>query len=255
VPFLGVRFLAGALVLVPFTRNRPKQAGLRAAAFAVGAALLAGYVFQTVGLQYTTGSVSAFITYLLVVLVPIISALVIRRAPDPPTIAGVVVATAGLFLMTGHTFHLGRGEILTMGCALAFAFHVVLLAEYSPRFDFLRLHAGQLLVVGLVCAIAGVFSGGYHFTAKAWLAALYTGVAVSGIGLCLQVWAQQKVGPTRTALLLTLEPVFAAVAGYVAGDRLGWTGLAGATLILLGIVLAEVVGPSWWEARQPADGT
>lgn len=256
VPFLAVRFLIGAAVLAPFAlRGRPRsggpdhQPGLARAGLACGAVLLAGYLFQTVGLQYTTASVSAFVTYLLVVLVPLLSALVLRRPPGRATLAGVVVAVAGLFLLTGQGtgLGLGKGELLTLGCALAFAVHILLLADLAPRFDTIRLTAAQLAVVGGACALPGLFVGGYDFTARAWVAAAYTGASVSGLAFALQVWGQRRVGPTRTALLLMLEPVSAAMVGAVVGERLGWSGAAGACLILVGIVVAEVP-----LARRPA---
>ena len=239
VPFLAVRFLVGAAVMAPFARRGPRQPGLWRAGLLCGVALLLGYVFQTVGLQYTTSSVSAFVTYLLVVMVPVISALTLRKVPTPPTIAGVVLATAGLFLLTGRGVHLGKGELLTLGCALSFAVHIVLLAHFAPRFDTTKLNGIQLLVVGGVCLVPGVWLGGYGFTARAWLAAAYTGVAVSGIALGLQLWGQRRVGPTRTSLLLMIEPVSAAVLGYAVGDRLGASGVVGALLILAGIAVAE----------------
>ncbi|MDQ1395864.1 MAG: hypothetical protein QOG64_1123 [Acidimicrobiaceae bacterium] len=242
-PFLAVRFLIGALVLWPFARRRPRQRGIGRAGVVCGIALAAGYVFQTTGLQYTSGSVSAFITYLLVVIVPVLSAIVLRRRPDAVTIAGVVVATGGLFLLTGGGLGgIHKGELLTIGCAVAFAVHIVLLADLAPRFDTARLNAIQLFVVGLVCFIPGLWFGGYHFTARAAVAAVYTAIASSAIAFALQVWGQRRVGPTRTSLLLMIEPVAAAVIGALVGDHLGWQGVAGAALILAGIALAEA-GP------------
>src|SRR5687767_1622372 len=119
VPFLAVRFLAGAAMLVPLLLRRPPRRaapGLWPAGAACAAALLSGYLFQTIGLQYTTSSVSAFVTYLLVVLVPLISAVTLRRVPAPPTLAGVVLATIGLGLLTGGVSGVGKGEVLTLGC-------------------------------------------------------------------------------------------------------------------------------------------
>jgi drug/metabolite transporter (DMT)-like permease len=245
VPFLAVRFLVGAATMAPFALRRPAEGrstsppGVWQAGLVCGAALLLGYVFQTVGLQYTTSSVSAFVTYLLVVMVPVISALTLRRPPTPPTIAGVVLATAGLFLLTGRGVHLGKGELLTLGCALSFAVHIVLLAHFAPRFDTTKLNGIQLLVVGGACLVPGLWLGGYGFTLRAWLAAAYTGVAVSGVALGLQLWGQRQVGPTRTSLLLMIEPVSAAGLGYAVGDRLGVGGVVGALLILAGIAVAE----------------
>jgi drug/metabolite transporter (DMT)-like permease len=240
VPFLAVRFLIGAAVLAPFARRSPRQAGRWRAGLLAGFALLIGYVTQTVGLQYTTSSVSAFITYLLVVLVPVLSALVLRRIPAAGALAGVVLATAGLVLLTGSGTGLGKGELLTLGCALAFAVHILLLGQWSARFDTTAFTAIQLFVVGAGCLLPGLFAGGYDFSARAWVAAVYTGITVSALAFALQVWGQRRVGPTRTSLLLMLEPVAAAVLGAMLGERLGWAGVAGAGLILTGIAVSEV---------------
>lgn len=243
VPFLAVRFLVGAAVLAPFAlRRRPAApgAGVGRAGAVCGLVLLAGYLLQTAGLQYTTAPVSAFVTYLLVVIVPLISALVLHRRPRPATLAGVAVAAAGLVLLTGEGAGLGRGELLTLGCAVAFAVHIVLLAELAPRFDTSALTAVQLLVVGAVCLVPGAFLGGYRFPARVWAAALFTGAAVSALAFALQVWGQRRVGPTRTSLLLMLEPVVAAAVGHTTGERLGARGVAGGLVILAGIVVAEL---------------
>ena len=154
VPFLAVRFLIGALVVLAFARRRPVVgAGGVRAGVVCGLVLLAGYVFQTVGLQYLKSSVSAFITYLLVLIVPLLSAAVLRRPPRPPTIVGIGLAAAGLYLLNGSRLRFGEGELLTLGCAFCFALHIVLLAEYAPRVDAIRLNAVQLAVVGLWRAV------------------------------------------------------------------------------------------------------
>jgi drug/metabolite transporter (DMT)-like permease len=242
VPFIAARFLIGAVALAPFALRRrqgPGHVGAARAAFWCGAALLAGYICQTVGLQYTSASVSAFITYLLVVMVPVIAAMTVRRLPTPPTVAGVVLATGGLVLLTGHGVALSKGEAWTLACALAFAVHIVLVSELSPRFDTAVFTAWQLLFVGAGAVVIGAFTGGYDFPASVWLAA-YTGLVVTAIAFSLQIWGQRRVGPTRTSLLLMIEPVAAAGFGYAAGDRLGAAAVAGALLILAGIAVAEV---------------
>lgn len=240
IPFIAVRFSLGALVMAVPAVRRSSSPGLLRAGAACGLALGAGYLFQTIGLQYTTASVSAFVTYLLVVMVPVISAVMLRRRPDAPTIAGVVLALVGMALLTGGVDGIGKGELLTFGCAVAFAVHVILLASYSPRFDTWQLNAVQLAIVGALCAVPGLFTGGYRFTPGAWAAAAYTAVAVSAGALGLQMWGQRAVSPTRTSLILMIEPVSAALLGVVAGERLGLVGAIGAGLILGGIAVAEV---------------
>lgn len=242
VPFLAVRFLVGALVLVPFARRAPRQPGRLNAGLAAGVALLAGYVFQTVGLQYTTPPVSAFVTYLLVVIVPLISAVVLKAPPSREVVTGVILAFAGLVLLTGDAIgsvDVDKGELLTLGCALAFAVHIVVLSQVAPRYDTITLTAVQLAFVGAACLLPGAFLGGYAFPARVWVAVIYTGVTVSALAFALQVWGQRVVGPTRTSLLLMLEPVAAAALGYALGDGLAPAAAGGAVLILAGVAVAE----------------
>ncbi len=255
IPFLVVRFAVGALVLVPLALRRARPpAGFPKAVAVLGVLLAAGYVLQTVGLQHTTSSVSAFITYLLVVIVPLLSAVVLRRPPSAIAVFGVALAVAGLVLLTagasgeGLGQGLGIGELLTLGCAVAFAGHIVALAAYAPRFDVIQLNLGQFAVVVVALAVPGAVAGGYRLSGGAFLAAVYTGVVVSAVAFGLQVWGQRQVSATRTALVLLLEPVFAAVIGFVAGERLGPLGALGAGVILVAILVSEVGGP--WLGRR-----
>lgn len=250
VPFLAVRFLIGALALAPFARRAPRQPGRVRAGAVCGAVLLTGYILQTVGLQYTTPPVSALVTYLLVVIVPILSAVVLRRVPSRPVLVGVALATVGLFLLTGDGVGLGigRGEVLTLGCAFAFAVHIILLSEWSPRFETTAFTATQMAVAGAASLVPGLFLGGYGFPLRVWLAALYTGITVSALAFALQIWGQRQVGPTRTSLLLMLEPVAAAFLGYVTGDALGPVAAVGAVVILAGVAVAEVAAVEHPEA-------
>lgn len=247
LPFLGVRFLIGGLALAPIAVRRQRRRGddprpLLRAGLVAGLVLAASYAFQTVGLQYTTTSASAFLTYLLVVFVPVLAALVLRRPPTATAVAAVVVASVGVYFLTGASVGLGRGELLTIACALGFAVHVIQLADYAPRFDLVQLNAVQIGVVGLVCLPIGAVAGGYRLTSAALAAAGYTGLVASAGAFGLQLYGQRHLDPTRAALILLLEPVFAAVIGYARGERLGAAGVVGAALILIAIVLSEMGG-------------
>jgi drug/metabolite transporter (DMT)-like permease len=240
--FLVARFGIGALLLAPLVWRRRTPNLLRDGALA-GAALAVGYVGQTVGLQYTSTSVSAFFTYLLVVIVPLMSAVLLRRPPLPSTLAGIVLATAGLFVMSGTGFALGRGEALTLVGAVAFAAHIVVLSEVARRHDVLALNAVQFATVAVVLLAPALVQGSFGFPGSAWAAAAYTGIVVSVVAFGLQVWGQARVGASRAALVLMLEPVVAAVIGRVDGEHLGAAGVVGAGLILAGILVCELAGP------------
>lgn len=250
VPFLALRFLVGALVLWPLGRRRPAPDPPAPAMIAspevrhgvlAGLALLVSFLLQTLGLRYTTASGSAFITYLLVVLVPVISSALTRRAPSVATVVGIALALPGLLLLSGGPSGFGLGEWLTLGSAAGFAVHIVLLGRTARQHDPVRLTVWQLLTVGLVCLGPGALLGGYRLPLDVWAAVVFCGVGATAGGFLLMVWAQRTVAPSRTALVLLLEPVSAAVLGYVAGERLGWSGVGGAALIVLAIVVSELV--------------
>ena len=253
IPFLAVRFLLGAAVLWPLARSRPSSSGeLRDGAMA-GGALVLGYILQTVGLQYTRSATSAFITYLLVVFVPLLALVLLRRRPHPVTLLGVVVAVVGLVLLTdpggaGDAGGFGRGEVLTLGCAVAFAAHVVILGETAHRHDPVRLAAIQVTVVGLTCTIPGFWLGGYRFPAVALGAAIATALVATALAFGLQVFGQRSVPPARAALLLLLEPVFAGIVASIRGEPLSATQLGGAALILAAVILSETL-PEWLDRR------
>ncbi|HET6793707.1 MAG TPA: DMT family transporter [Acidimicrobiales bacterium] len=254
VPFLAARFVIAALILWPVARRRTPADGEALWGLAAGVPLLAGYLLQTYGLRYTTASVSAFITYLLVIMVPLIVAVTARRLPSPAVVVGVVLSTVGLWLLTGAHPRLGLGEVLTIGCAFAFAVNIIAIDAGVRRVDPIRLTAMQLAVVGFGCLVPGFFAGGYRMPASSWAAAAYTAVTASALAFGLQVYGQRRVGPTRTSLLLMIEPVTAAVIGYLTGERLGGTGLGGAALILAGIAVAEAPAVTGDSAPVAADG-
>jgi drug/metabolite transporter (DMT)-like permease len=225
-------------------RRRPRtERELRHGVIA-GAALLVGYVAQTVGLQYTTAATSAFITYMLVVFVPLLSYAVTRERPHALVIAGVALAVVGLGLLTGGAdVGFGRGEVLTLGCAVAFGIHLVFLGEVAARHDPIRLTTVQLATVGGAC-LAPAAVQGLALDAPALGAAAFTGVFATAVSFLAMVWAQRIVSPSRAALILLLEPVFAALLSAVTGESITATSALGGALILLAVVVAEVLAPA-----------
>ena len=256
IPFLAVRFLIAAVVLWLIGRRRPARPHERRDGTVAGVALLLGYVLQTTGLQYTNSATSAFITYLLVVFVPLLGFLLLGRRPHPVTLAGIAVAVVGLVLLTdpgggGTSGGFGKGELLTLGCAIAFAGHVVITGETAPRHDPIRLAAVQVTVVGAACALPGLWLGGYRFPAPALAAAIATAVFATALAFVLQVSGQRTVPPSRAAVLLLVEPVFAAILAALTGHPLAAVQLVGAGLILFAVVLSEVA-PEWLDRRVSA---
>lgn len=249
--FLAVRFLIAGAVLWPLARRRPASPHEIRHGLVAGGCLLVGFVLQTVGLRSTTAATSAFITYLLVVLVPVIGVVRTRHRPAGNVVVGVTLAVVGLACLSGGASGFGRGEALTVGCALAFALHIVVLGEVSGRHDPIRFTLWQVLTVGLACLVPGALSGGgYGFDGGVWMAAAFCGVGATAAAFWCMTWGQRVVPESQAALILLLEPVSAGVLGEVAGEHLGPSGLIGAALILAAVVVAELAGD-----RPPALGT
>jgi len=251
--YLLLRFTIAVLALGPFAIAIARSHGderrlLWRVGGIAGVFLFSAYATQTVGLQDASPSTSAFITGLYVCFTPFVEALVRRRWPSPWVIAGIAVATVGLFFMTGGDLSFGTGELWTLACALLFAIWIVYQGAYANRLQTIPFTTVQMLVVALLCIPATGAQGTGDFTTVAVFAAVFTGVACSSIALSLQLYGQRRIAPSRAALILLLEPVFAAIADFIDGERLGSVELAGAVVILVGITLTEL-GPG----RRDAD--
>lgn len=237
--FVGWRFLLGGGVLAVI--GLPRGRALWRDGLIAGLLLFAGYALQTVGLAHTSASNSGLITGLYVVLTPLLAAVVARRWPGLLISLGALLAFGGLALLTlNQGLRFRYGDLLTVGCALSYAAHIVYLSRVAGRHRVVAFTAVQLLVTsagGLVSSAA--LEGLPLPPAGTWPALLITGLAVSAGAFLLQVWAQTVIGPGKTAIVLALEPaIAAAVAAVWLGERLSARGWAGAVLILIGIYLA-----------------
>ncbi len=250
--FLALRFSLASVALWLLFRRRLKGASPAAwrAGVLCGVFLFSGYAFQTFGLLFTTAPKSAFITGISTALVPLLAAAVYRVRPGHMELVGVAVAMFGMGLMTlgsGETGAMNGGDLLTLGCAVAFAAHIVTLGHYSGEIGF------EVLAVAQVAVCAAMSLGLFWWVEVpriAWrpgvaAAVLLTGLAATALAFTIQAWAQQYTTPTRTALIFTLEPVFAWATSYlVAGETLSGRGAAGALLILGGVLLVEMKPPT-----------
>ncbi|HEY3930189.1 MAG TPA: DMT family transporter [Candidatus Koribacter sp.] len=219
----------------------------------VGLMMYAGYEFQTTGLTLTTPSKSAFLTGVSVVLVPIVLRLGWRKHINKWTVLGVVIAFAGLFFLTvppgaGGGFKLNGinlGDVLTVGCAISFAFQIVLVGQASERHGFAPIAFMQ--VAGAAVLMFATVPVGEHahvtWSPVVIWAILITGLLGTAAAFTVQAWAQQFTPATHTALIFLLEPVFAWATSFVVlHERLGIRGSFGAMLILAGVVLSELLG-------------
>jgi drug/metabolite transporter (DMT)-like permease len=248
VLFLAVRFSLATLALAGLwlLRWRSVRVDRRAVAAGMltGVFLFAGFLFQTIGLQFTSAPKSAFLTGLASVMVPLLAALVYRSRPRALEVLGVLVATGGLALMTlqGPLGSLGKGDLLTLACAVAFAGHIVTLGHYSEKLSFEVLSVMQVATASvLALALFGwVEPARFQWHPIVVYAILVTGLLATAVTFTVQAWAQRFTTSTRTALIYTLEPVFAWLISYwFLGEGLAGRSAAGAVLILGGVVLVE----------------
>lgn len=250
--FLTWRFALAALAMLLLRPRAVATLGRsgRRVGVLLGAALGVGYLLQTLGLQTTPASVSGFITGMFVVFTPLGAAILLRQPPTRTAWAAVAVATVGLGLLSLRGFSVGTGELLTLGCAAAFALHIVGLGRWAPSYDAFGLAVVQLLGVTALCAVVAV-PGGLVAPPDygVWGALALTALAATALAFVVQTWAQAHLPPTRAAVVMTMEPVFGLLfAVLVAGERLGPKTLTGAVLVLTAMVLTEV-GP-----RRGAEG-
>jgi drug/metabolite transporter (DMT)-like permease len=245
---LAARFSLAAIALVLLFRKSERvqvSSGTVAGGCLAGLFLFGGYVFQTIGLKYTSPTKSAFITGLCTVMVPLLAALVYRIRPRVSELVGVSVATVGMGLLTleGSFGSIGRGDLLTLLGAAAFAAHIVTLGHYSASMGF------ELLSVAQVSAAAVSALSLFWWVEPVRLqwqpvviwAILITGLLCTALAFTVQAWAQRYTSSTRTALIYALEPAFAWMTSWIVlGESLSGRGAGGAALILAGVLLVEV---------------
>jgi len=244
--FLAIRFILAFVVsavifyknMLKINKNTVKYGGL------IGFILFSGYAFQTVGINYTTASKSAFITGFSVVLAPILSSLLLKEKPQQSSILGAILALIGLALLTlNGSLALNIGDFYTLICAFAFAMHIITVGKYTTKVDSIALGVIQIGVVGFLSILVSLFietpiiPSGNGVWGNVFILSL---VCTSG-AFIVQSAAQKYTTATHTALIYTGEPVFAALFAYiVAGEVLSFRGLVGALLILMGMLVAEI---------------
>jgi drug/metabolite transporter (DMT)-like permease len=251
--FNGLRFILGALVLLPAVGHRWRavtRTELRGGALA-GVLLAIGSALQQAGLQFTTAGKAAFVTGLYVVLVPLFLAIGWRQRPHWMVWAASLLAAVGLFLLSAEgRLSLALGDGLELAGAVMWALHVILIGQLAVRAQALRLSVIQFLVCGLLSTALGLVYEGHTLGVlrTAWWAVAYGGVLSVGTGFTLQVVGQQAAPATDAAILLSMEAVFAALAGWVfLGESLTPRQALGGGLMLTGMLLAQL--PSAVAAR------
>lgn len=237
--FLALRFGLAAVMLWIVASRRTQSPHLWRDGLVPGVTLLGGYVFQTVGLRFVTGPISAFLTYTLVLWVPLILALLSRRWPRWDSVVAMAIGLGGVWALSGASPVASVGDLLSVAGAVGFAANIVSLGVVAHKHDPFGLAAVQMTVVCVGTAIPGLFLGGWSWSAPVLLAAVATAVVASAIAFPLQVWGQRRLHPARVSILMMAEPVAAAIVGVVAGVSLGERKLIGALAIAGAVVLSE----------------
>ena len=244
--FLAVRFgLAAVAVLLIAPRAvaalTPSE---RRHGVLLGLVYGVAQLLQTVGIQFTSASVSGFVTGMYVVFTPLLGAVLLRARIGRTVWIAVALATAGLAALSLQGFALGGGEALTLASAVLYAAHIVGLGAWTTTRSALGLTIVQLLTVTAVCGVAAV-PGGVVLpsTGGDWFALVYMALVAGALALIVQTWAQAHLAATRAAIIMTMEPVWAGLfAVLLGGERLGPRVVLGGGLVLAAMYLVEL-GP------------
>ncbi|HDR3886324.1 TPA: DMT family transporter [Bacillus cereus] len=263
--FNAIRFLFAGIILlfvqIIFSQKTStqdiKQSSL--AGLIVGFFLCVGYLLQTFGLLYTTSSKAGFLTGLSIIMVPILSFIFLKQRATIFIALGITVATTGLYLLTaGDSFQLNIGDILVLGCAVAFAAHILVNGFFSKKISPLLLSTSQVLAVGIFSSICAFLFEDWEkslsvslWTNHSFLFALFlTSLFATSIAFFIQTSAQKHTSPTRVAIIFAMEPVFAALTGVlVANEQLSISAVIGCLCIFLGMIFVELPSKTKKEAR------
>lgn len=242
--FLAWRFVVASVVMIALRptclRNVTRLELLRGVG--LGTMLGLGYIAQTYGLRYTSAAISGFITGMFVVLTPVMSWILLRRKTNRNTWMVIALATVGLALLSLNGWSVGIGDLLTLGCAVFFAIHIVGLGEWSSQYGpyaFSLLQIGAVAVISLIAATPGGIA--VPPDPGVWEVVGITGVLATAVAFFVQTWAQSLVSPTRAAVVMTMEPVFAGLfAVVIGGNRLTLRTLGGAACILAAMFIINL---------------
>ena len=259
--FLGLRFSIAALIFLPFVYASLKKTNKQTilAGSILGFFYFTGFAAQTLGLNLTTATKSGFITGTFVVFIPILQLLIEKRKPKWFNIISVVLVLFGLIMLSskgenaidfikqlGSDFNLG--DLLTLLCAILFAFQVVYVDVFTKKYEYLPMVFVQLLITGIggfilsyIFSIASLEITRFTFNTTVISAILYTAIFASIIATIIQLKYQKTVTPTKAGIIFSIEPIFAAVFAYfLLSEKISNFGLIGCVLIFLGLIVSEL---------------
>lgn len=247
IMFVALRFAAAAIAVSLLSIKYLKNFNLKEvfAGAVIGFTIALGYGTQTIGLQSISSSESAFLTALYVPLVPILMWIIFRKKPYIMTWIGCLFAFIGLVFLTGNGFQsiqLNFGQIITIIGSIAIALEIIYIGYFAGKVNVRRVTVLQLIFASLFCFIASPILGEEGFPNFSWtLTAILCGLGLASA--CIQLvmnWAQQSVDSSQAAIIYAGEPVWAALIGRIAGERLPFLALIGGALVVLGVLLSEL---------------
>lgn len=248
--YLAMRFIVAAVVLVIIFHGKFRHLNRKVLTYGciIGLMLFGGMALQVSGLYYTTASNSAFITGLNVVMVPVVSAMLLKKRPDVPSVIGVALAFLGLFFLSGGLdFHFNLGDLLTLLCAVCFTFQIIFIDKFTNDQDPALLSFIQIAFAGLLYSGVWLFVDDKPvvFNTTIVVTLLITGVLGTALAFAGQTIVQRFTSPTHTALIFSAEPVFGAVFAALIPNAMGMTEafklhtVTGCILILSGMLISE----------------
>lgn len=260
--FTASRSLIGAVVLLPVIwfrtrketavrteQKRPevykhKKRILLVGGIVCGVFLCIATNLQQIGLQYSTVGKSGFVTAMYIVLVPILG-IFLHKGIDIRKVISVVLAVCGLYLlcMTGGNFSIGKGDIFTILCALAFSLQILSVDHFAPKVDCVKLASLQFLVCGICSCVPMLLFEHPHFAqlAAAWMPILYAGILSNGVAYTLQIVAQKGLNPTVASLIMSLESVISVLAGWlILHQTLTKRELVGCVFMFAAIIIVQL---------------
>lgn len=259
--FLGLRFSIATLILLPFIYSSLKITNKKTilAGAILGAFYFSGFAAQTFGLNLTTATKSGFITGTFVVFIPILQLIIEKRKPKWFNLLSVLLVLLGLVMLSskgnnvlefirqlGKDFNLG--DLLTLICALLFAFQVVYVDVFTKKYDYLPMVFVQLLITGIggfiltyIFSISSMEEIRFAINANVIGSVLYTSIFASIIATVIQLKFQKTVSPTKAGIIFSIEPIFAAIFAYfLLSEKISNFGLAGCVLIFIGLIVSEI---------------
>jgi drug/metabolite transporter (DMT)-like permease len=244
--FVGCRFAAAMLFVGLFSWKDLGGIQLKeiAAGALIGLVIAIGYGTQTIGLKTISSSESAFLTALYVPLVPILLLLLFRKTPQLMTWCGAALAFLGLVFLTGNGFgqvQLNFGQMITILGSIAIALEIILIGFFAGKVNVRRVTVIQLGFASIFAFCMMPLAGESWNPVFSWplvIILIGLGFASAVIQLVMN-WAQREVDPSQAAIIYSGEPVWAALIGRIAGERLPLLAILGGVLVVLGVIASE----------------